>query len=173
MTVIKVESGRDGINGGRLKWWGECKTEHQRRIEDISVSCQILSRLVLHLHFPFLSQSSFPGETNRFDIFMRKQLPRGAASHWLSDCPHLASSLKRYHWKSGTYTATKAQVVLKYNFKRILTEAETHPPPAPPSWNAQSQNRCLFSGVLCLYAGLVWAFAKQLSLHLSQNPSLL
>lgn len=95
MTVIKVESGRDGINGGRLNWSGECKTEHQRRIEDISVSCQILSRLVLHLHFRFLSQSSI-GETNRLDIFMRKQLPHGAA--WLSDGPHLISSLKPYRW---------------------------------------------------------------------------
>lgn len=40
--------------------------------------------------------------------------------------------------------------------------------------HTKSHNRCLVSGVLYLYDnGLVWASAKQLSLHLSQNPSLL
>lgn len=60
---------------GRLKWLSECKRKHQRGREDISVSCQILSWLVLHLHFPSLSLSSYPGNTNRFDNSVWKQLP--------------------------------------------------------------------------------------------------
>lgn len=80
MTVIKVESGKDGIKGGRLKWLRECKSEHQRGRGDISVSCRILSWLVLHLHFPSLSLSSFPGNTNRFDNSVWKQLPQPNAT---------------------------------------------------------------------------------------------
>lgn len=34
----------------RLKWLRECKREHQRGREELSVSCRILSWLVLHLH---------------------------------------------------------------------------------------------------------------------------
>ncbi len=60
---------------GRLKWLRECKREHQRGREDISVYCQILSWLVLHLHFPSVSLSSHPGNTNRFDNSLWKQLP--------------------------------------------------------------------------------------------------
>lgn len=59
----------------RLKWLRECKRKHQRGREDISVSCQILSWLVLHLHFPSLSLSSYPGNTNRSDNSVWKQLP--------------------------------------------------------------------------------------------------
>lgn len=65
---------------GRLKWLRECKREHQRGIENISVSCQILSWLVLHLHFASLSLSSSPGDTNRFDNSVWKQLPQTNAS---------------------------------------------------------------------------------------------
>lgn len=43
---------------GRLKWLRECKRKHQRGREDISVSCQILSWLVLHLHVSALSLSA-------------------------------------------------------------------------------------------------------------------
>lgn len=51
----------------------------------------------------------------------------------------------------------------------VLTYSETH-----AHMHTKSHNRCLVSGVLYLYDnGLVWASAKQLSLHLSQNPSLL
>lgn len=60
---------------GRLKWLRECKRKHQRGREDISVSCQILSWLVLHLHVSSLSLSSYPGNTNRFDNSVWKQLP--------------------------------------------------------------------------------------------------
>lgn len=64
----------------RLKWLRECKREHQKGREDISVSCQILSWLVLHLHFPSLSLSSYPGNTNRFDNSVWKQLPQRKAA---------------------------------------------------------------------------------------------
>lgn len=79
---------------GRLKWLGECKREHQRGREDISVSCQILSWLVLHLHFPSLSLSSYPGNTNRFDNSVWKQLPqRNVAAIKTAQCCVLYSDV--------------------------------------------------------------------------------
>lgn len=155
---------------GRLKWLRECKREHQRGREDISVSCQILSWLVLHLHFPSLSLSSYPGNTNRFDNSVWKQLP------WCNAATIKTATLWRLHadqsllsicvcfhsvssevWiicgnRTGSIICLSSTVLKKSTHwqphKHFLhphththTKIHTH---------THSHNRCLVSGVLYL-----------------------